>query len=144
MNIGLSVLWFIVAYAIVTWVGIGHTYFNWKVLKIENTKDEINSFYDIDAYAKTVPYHALYNIVLWPVFSYIYFIQVSPEHLLNEALLLGAFWVIITIIIDVIGWVLIKHPWRMTVKEMYIDYQPWITLIYLSIFISPLIATLFI
>jgi len=31
-----------------------------------------------------------------------------------------------------------------TNKEMYIDYQPWITLIYISIFISPFIATLFI
>jgi len=28
----------------------------------------------------------------------------------------------------------------MTWKEMYVDYQPWITLIYLSIFISPFIG----
>lgn len=40
--------------------------------------------------------------------------------------------------------VLIKHPWSMTWKEMYIDYQPWLSLIYISIFVSPFIGTLFI
>jgi len=56
---------------------------------------------------------------------------------------LGFSWSIITIVIDLFGWVLIKHPWSMTLKEMYLDYQPWISLIYLSIFVSPFIATLF-
>ena len=34
-----------------------------------------------------------------------------------------------------IGWVMIKHPWSLSFKEFYIDYQPWITLIYIAIFL---------
>jgi hypothetical protein len=47
---------------------------------------------------------------------------------------LEAAWTIITIVIEQFGWVLVKHPWRMTDKKMYVDYQSWIMLIYLSIF----------
>lgn len=35
------------------------------------------------------------------------------------------------------GWVLIKHPWSLTFREFYADYQPWITLIYAAIFLGP-------
>ena len=40
-------------------------------------------------------------------------------------------------IVDLVGWVLIPHPWRMTFKEFYVDYQPWINLIYLIILLAP-------
>ena len=43
--------------------------------------------------------------------------------------------------IDLVGWILIPHPWAMTFKEFYVDYQPWITLIYLVIFFSPIVAS---
>lgn len=62
----------------------------------------------------------------------------------KEALILGVGWTLISIVIDLFGWVIIKHPWKMTYKEMYWDYQPWISLIYISIFVSPFIAVLFI
>ena len=35
---------------------------------------------------------------------------------LNEALITGAIWVSITIVGDLVGWVLIKHPLRLTFK----------------------------
>ena len=47
---------------------------------------------------------------------------------------------ILYIIFDLIGWVIIKHPWSLTFKEFYIDYQPWITLIYITIYASPFIS----
>ena len=56
----------------------------------------------------------------------------------------GALWAGISIVIDLVGWVLIKHPWSLTFKEFYIDYQPWITLIYLAMFIAPMISYFFI
>jgi hypothetical protein len=71
-------------------------------------------------------------------------VQVTPVNVWKVAWVVGAGWMIITIVFDLFGWVIIRHPWRMTYKEMYLDYQPWITLIYISIFISPLIAALFI
>lgn len=56
---------------------------------------------------------------------------------------LGIFWAVVTIVIDLIGWVLIPHVWAMTLKEFYVDYQPWITLIYLIIFASPIVVESF-
>ena len=40
-------------------------------------------------------------------------------------------------LVDFVGFVLIKNPWTMTPHELYVIYQPWISLIYLSIFLSP-------
>ncbi|CAM4443048.1 Nitroreductase [Paenibacillus tarimensis] len=138
MDIGLSLLWLTVVYVLITLVGILHTIYNWKFLGMESKQGTKPS--KVLAYKKTEPYHPLYNIILFPIFSYIYLVQVNPANLYQEALIIAATWTAITIIVDLIGWVLIKHPWYMTFKEMYIDYQPWITLIYISIFVSPFIA----
>ena len=138
MNLGLSTLWLTTCYVLITLVGILHTIYNWKVLKMvspEGTKPSA-----VLAYKSTEPYHPLYNIILFPIFSYIYLVQVNPPNLYQEALVIAVSWTGITIIVDWIGWVLIKHPWYMTYKEMYVDYQPWISLIYISIFISPFFA----
>ncbi len=59
---------------------------------------------------------------------------------LSDALITGAIWAWICIVFDVFGWVLIKHPWSLSFREFYIDYQPWIMLIYLAIFLGPLVG----
>jgi hypothetical protein len=144
MKFGLFMLCYWSAYIVVTLVGIGHTIFNWKVLRMVIKHEKVTSMYDIVPYAKTVPFHPLYNIIIWPIFAFIYLFQVGAVNVWREAFILGAIWTLITIVFDVFGWVIIKHPWRMTFKEMYVDYQPWISLIYISIFVSPIIAALFI
>ena len=63
---------------------------------------------------------------------------------IGEALRTGAIWAGICIVFDVVGWVIIKHPWSLSFKGFYVDYQPWITLIYLAIFVSPLVGYLFV
>jgi hypothetical protein len=88
----------------------------------------------------TLPYHPLLNLVVWPVFAWSYLRRIVPEMRGKEARNLGIFWVAITIVVDLIGWVLIPHPWAMTFKEFYIDYQPWITLIYLIILAAPIVV----
>ena len=110
---------------------------------MEKVNENASGFYRLESYAKTLPYHPLYNIILWPFFAYIYLVQVNPPNSWMAALILGAWRAIIAIVIDLFGWVIIKHPWRMNLKEMYLDYQPWLTLIYIAIFISPLISVLF-
>jgi len=144
MLIGLYLLLIFVPYVLVTLVGIGHTIFNWKILKMGLKKEEITSMYDVVPYVKTIPFNPIYNIIIWTIFAYLYFFQAGFGSIWQSALFLGTSWALITIIIDLFGWVIIKHPWRMTFKEMYVDYQPWITLIYISIFFSPFIAAIFI
>lgn len=133
-------LWFFIAYTLVTWVGILHTIFNIKVLHMKSMKESPGMG---EGYEKTKPWHPLYNIIIFPIFGFLYMNGLSNPTI-NEALITGLIWTFICIIGDLVGWVLIKHPWRLTFKEFYIDYQPWITLIYIAIFLGPIIGFLLI
>ena len=139
-NFGYSMLWFFIAYTLVTWIGILHTIFNIKVLHMKSMKESQGMG---EGYEKTKPWHPLYNIIIFPIFGFLYMNGLSNPTI-NEALITGLIWTLICIIGDLVGWVLIKHPWRLTFKEFYIDYQPWITLIYIAIFLGPIIGFLLI
>ena len=130
---GFSMLWYWVAYFIVTNIGVLHTIFNIKVLTIKESSGMG------EGYERTKPWHPLYNIIIFPIFAYLYFNRLETVTLSN-AIATSLIWGTITVVFDLIGWVLIKHPWSLTVKEFYIDYQPWITLIYITIYASPLIT----
>ena len=138
-NLGLSLMWFFIAYTLVTWIGILHTIFNIKVLHMKSMKASAGMG---EGYEKTKPWHPLYNIIIFPVFGYLYMNGLNTPSI-TDALITSAIWTGICIIGDLVGWVLIKHPWRLTFKEFYIDYQPWITLIYIAIFLGPIIGFLF-
>lgn len=137
---GMSMLWFWIGYIIVTLIGVGHTIFNIVVLHMKSMKDSPGMG---EGYEKTKPWHPLYNIILFTIFGYLY-MKGLDNPTIKEALITGTIWVGICIVFDLVGWVIIKHPWRLTFKEFYIDYQPWITLIYLAIFLGPVIGFLFI
>lgn len=136
-NFGMSMLWFWSSYCIVTVVGIIHTVFNIYVLKMKPMDKNGMG----EGYEKTKPWHPLYNIILFTLFGRLY-IQGLAVPSLGEAAITGAIWAAICIVFDVFGWVLIKHPWSLSFKEFYIDYQPWISLIYLAIFLGPVLGYL--
>ena len=129
-------LWYWLAYLIVTGIGIGHTVFNIAVLHMKSMKDSPGMG---EGYEKTKPWHPLYNIIIFPIFAFLYFNGLETITLSN-ILVTSIIWGTISVLIDLIGWVLIKHPCSLTLKEFYVDYQPWITLIYISIYASPFIA----
>ena len=134
-NFGMSMLWFWICYVLVTLVGILHTIFNIYVLHMK----------PMDAhgmgvgYEKTKPWHPLYNIILFSLFGYLYMSGLS-DPTLEQALLTGAIWAGICIVFDVFGWVIIRHPWSLSFREFYLDYQPYISLIYLAIFLGPVVG----
>ena len=135
-NFGASMLYFWVAYIIVTLIGVLHTIFNIVVLHMKSMKESSGMG---EGYEKTKPWHPLYNIIMFTAFGYLYMNGLSNPTI-DEALITGTIWVSICIISDLVGWVLIKHPWQLTFKEFYINYQPWITLIYLAIFLGPILG----
>jgi hypothetical protein len=47
---------------------------------------------------------------------------------------------VVCIVKDYILWVAIDWAWRMTPYEMYVQYQPYLTLIYLIILLAPVAA----
>ncbi len=136
MNAGMLFLWLIVGYTIVTWIGVGHTIFNIKVLHMKSMKESEGLG---EAYEKTKPWHPLYNIIVFPIFGFLY-ISGLDDASLYGALFAGLVWAIVSILIDLVGWVLIPHPLRLTFKQFYVEYQPWITLIYIAIFLGPVIG----
>ena len=92
-------------------------------------------------YEMTKPWHPLYNIILFTVFAILYLRKVN-DLTVRKAMLTGALWAGISIVIDLVGWVLIKHPLSLTFRQFYIEYQPWITLVYIAMFMAPVIAFL--
>jgi len=81
-------------------------------------------------------------LVVWPVFSWVYFRKRQQEiqgKEVMETLRLSFFWLAAAMIVDFVCFVLIKHPYSLTPHEFYVEYQPWISLIYISIFLSPFI-----
>lgn len=137
-NFGKSMLWFWLAYFIVTLIGVLHTIFNIYVRKMK-PMDKTSMG---EGYEKTKPWHPLYNIVVFSIFGWLYMHGLNLPTI-SSAFITGTVWVSICIIFDLFGWVLIKHPYALTFKQFYVEYQPFITLIYLAIFLGPLIGYLF-
>lgn len=134
-NFGLSMLCFWVCYIVVTLVGIMHTIFNIYVLKMKPMDDTSMG----EGYERTKPWHPLYNIVLFSLSGWLYMEGIATPSI-KDALITGLIWAGICIVFDVFGWVLIKHPWSLSFKGFYVDYQPWITLIYFAIFLGPIVG----
>lgn len=96
------------------------------------------------AYLKTIPYHLPMNIPVWLFFAWLYLRSVNEQpHLMKEAILLGTLWLILSMLMDYVAFVLIPHPYSFTWREFYLGYQPWITLIYLVVLFSPPIVVFF-
>lgn len=134
-NFGYSMLWFWASYVVVTLLGMLHTVFNIFVLKMKPMDDKSLG----EGYEKTKPYHPIYNIVLFTAGGYLYLQTLSAPSWV-DALLTGIIWFVIAFVIDYIGWIKIKHPWSLTTKQFYVEYQPWITWVYIAIGISPVLA----
>ena len=138
IEFGISMLCFWVCYILVTLVGMLHTIFNIFVLHMKPMDDNSMG----EGYEKTKPWHPIYNIILFSIFGFIYMNQlINPT--ITEALITGTIWMGICIVFDVFGWVIIKHPWSLTFREFYVEYQPWISLIYLAILLGPIIGFIF-
>ncbi|MCI8589149.1 MAG: hypothetical protein HFE77_00300 [Clostridiales bacterium] len=135
-NLHLLLLWYLAAYSVVTVIGILHTLFNILVLHMKSMKEGPGMG---EGYEKTKPWHPLYNLLVFPFFAYLYLSGLSAATW-QSALGTALIWGTATLIIDIFGWVVIKHPWSLTFKQFYVEYQPWITLIYIAIYASPLIA----
>lgn len=137
-NFGLSMLCFWSAYLIVTLIGILHTLFNIYVLHMK-PKDEDSMG---EAYEKTKPWHPLYNLTVFTAFGCLYMANL-PCPYVCEAFATSAIWTGLCIVFDLFAWVIIRHPWSLSLREFYIGYQPWISLIYAAIFLGPLLGALF-
>lgn len=131
-----AIWYFLLAYWIVTILGILLTIVFAAIFQPPSAQELGLPASQDPSYLMTLPYHPLLNL-FWLPFAWLYLRGYAADTRQQEAFKLGTFWAVICILIDLVGWIIIPHPWAMTFKEFYVDYQPWITLIYLVIFLSP-------
>ena len=144
-----SLIYYAIGYLIVTSVASLHFLFNWKIrgqeafdtkLGIKALKVNATQF---EAFKSTKSFHPIYNIVVFPIVATWMINNISNGVNIYEAISIGALWLIYCFISDILFWIILPHPWRLTLKELFITYQPWITFAYLAIFISPIIAKIY-
>jgi hypothetical protein len=95
------------------------------------------------AFANTVLYQALVMYVIWPLFAWLYFRKRSAKGISRQEIWsLSWVWAISAMVADFVFFVVPKvlipaDVYAFTLHEFYVDYQPWISLIYIGIFTSP-------
>ncbi|EKS7870743.1 hypothetical protein CN360_30830 [Bacillus cereus] len=143
-NLGISFLWLLLAYGVATLTVFIHMLISNKYFGVQNAKQAGTTFLKSPVYVKSRPYQVLYNVAIFPVFLWLYSKGIDTDNVKEFMLNTVIQWTALSIIIDYLSWVLIPHKFRLTHKEFYIDYQPYITLIYVAIFISHYIVGFFI
>jgi len=97
------------------------------------------------AYLLSERFLPLLNLLVWGMFAWVYFrgrTTTDRAALRGEAFALGIFWMVAAIVVDYVGFVLIKNPISLTPHDFYVGQLPWIYLIYAAIFFAPLCENL--
>jgi hypothetical protein len=140
LAVGLALIYFVAAYVLVTVLAAGLT-ITYGTINHSPEPGQLGvGMLQAPAFVATVPYHVLIMLLIWPVFAWLYFRKRRPSSSQQESkvtMRLALLWLVSAVALDYVGFVLIKNPWSMTTHELYVEYQPWISLIYLSIFLSP-------
>jgi hypothetical protein len=128
---------FVLAYILVTVLGAALSIFIGAIGHMPQAAEPLQN----QAYLLAERFYPFLNLLVWGTFAWIYF-RKPREHsertgLLKEARILGAFWLVAAIVVDYVGFVLIKNPISLTPHDFYIGQFPWIYLIYVAIFLSP-------
>jgi hypothetical protein len=110
-RLGMATLCLFLAYWIVTALGILLTIV--FALTLRPFSSVAVPMLQVPAYVMSVPFHPLLNLLVWPVFGWLYLRRSTPNSERQiEALRLGLFWFLATSVIDLFGWVLVPHPWH--------------------------------
>ena len=80
------------------------------------------------------------NLFVWMAFAGVYFKGRAGNELAlrRESIALGVFWLLAAMLVDYVGFVLIKNSISLSPHDFYIGQFPWIYLIYVAVLLSPL------
>lgn len=144
-----SLLYFMIGYLIVTGIASLHFLLNWKVRGQEGFDATLGikalkvNATQLEAFKTTKPFHPVYNLLIFPFISVWMIKNLSIMLSFTEAVGISVLWIIYSLVLDSLFWIILPHPWRLTAKELFITDQPWIALAYVSIFISPIAALIY-
>lgn len=130
-----AVVTFILAYIAVTALGIALSVGIGVVRHMPQTAEPMQNA----AYLLSERFLPVLNLLVWMAFSWIYFRRPANHRVWpREAVALGAFWLALAVTVDYVGFVLIKNPISLSPHDFYVGQFPWIYLIYVAVFFSPL------
>ncbi|MBX3094861.1 MAG: hypothetical protein KF680_10060 [Cryobacterium sp.] len=139
MEILPALLWFAAAYLLIALISMAHVVYNVKVKQLTD-RAEGASILHLEAYRETLRWQPLFALGVFSIVSYIYFGTVLIAEVWPAAVALGLTWVAMTAIVDLIARVVLRHPWSLTVRELFVEQQPWQGLAYAAIVAAPLLA----
>lgn len=129
-------LWtFFLSYLSVTIVA---TAFSFLIIAVTHapTVPESQAVYS-HAYVLSEYFQPAINLITWTLFAGLYFWKKPQERTYSNALRLGALWLPVALVVDLVFFVLIQNPISLSPHDFYIGQFPWIYLIYVAVFISP-------
>ncbi len=127
-----ALLTFALAYFAITILGTALSFSISAVAHIPQTAEPMQN----RAYLLSEPLLPALNLLVWMACAAFYFARRPASG--REALNLGAFWLAVSLVCDYVFFVLIKNPISLSPHDFYIGQFPWIYLIYIAVFISPL------
>lgn len=139
MEILPALMWFATAILFVALITMAHVVYNLKVRGLTD-RPEGSSILHAEAYQETLRWQPLFAIGAFSAVSYIYFGTVTIIDVWPHALTLGVAWVVLTAIVDTFARVVLRHPWSLTLRELFVEQQPWVGLTYAAILAAPLLA----
>jgi hypothetical protein len=135
---------FILAYILVTILCYLVSSMAENVFQLPNEKELGVGVFEAPSFVQTVPYHLLINLIVWTLFAWRYLAnKINDSHWWRESVLLGLLWLVFALAADFTAFILIKSPFSLTSHQFYIEYQPWITITYSIVIISPLLCYTF-
>lgn len=143
MNLYLAIIWFLVGFVLVNGLKALHILGSGKRQKKKSVNKNVNpAQFTQSAYRKSLPYTPVYYLTVWMLCSTFYFLQHTPANIYKDALLTGIFWWLLTLLLEMLLWTVVRHRFQLTPKEMYMHSQPWISLAYYAVLISPLVLSM--
>ncbi|HEY6413299.1 MAG TPA: hypothetical protein VIX42_06410 [Edaphobacter sp.] len=127
---------FVLAYVLVTILAVALSVSIGMVGHMPPTPEPMQN----QAYLLSERFLPLLNLVVWGIFARVYFrrrVTADPVALRREAISLGMFWLAAAVVVDYVGFVLIKNPISLSPHDFYVGQFPWIYLIYVAIFFAP-------
>ena len=134
---GSAAVWFVLAYILITILAAGFSMALESIMHVGDTASPTEN----PSYVLAEKFFPAMNLLVWTACGWFYFRgQKLNAGSRREAWMLRAVWLVAAIIVDFVGFVLIKNPLSLTPKEFYIGQFPWIYLIYVMVAIGPACA----
>lgn len=130
MNVALSQLWFWSSYLVVTLLGLSVSLIHIRLLGHTHRVNFRGRVVPVEPYRFWLPFRPLLTAVIWTVCAVLYFHMSRPVNLWVDTVALCISWTLLSIVADLLLWVVWRHPWSLRPKQMYLYSLPWLLLSY--------------